>query len=200
MSVKHSVEQCGACGENALIETRGVLEVEYSGEKEVISQRSHKCESCGAVLFDESDVRENRRTWLRFKKNIDGAPLGCEIAAMRINANLTQKAAGDLFGGGPVAFSKYENDDLVPDEAMINLLRLAIAFPDTIKRLVAVKQKPVRIHILQHIAESVKSDSEPDDSFEMADSLGFNLDEQNKLLSKFSSQHSFTQENSWTLH
>lgn len=58
---------------------------------------------------------------------------------MRRAAHLTQEQAGALFGGGPVAFSKYENDDLIPDEAMANLLRLAIADISIVDKLRTVK-------------------------------------------------------------
>jgi HTH-type transcriptional regulator/antitoxin MqsA len=58
---------------------------------------------------------------------------------MRKAARLTQEDAGELFGGGPVAFSKYENDDLVPDEGMINLLRLAIADIGIVRKLRLLK-------------------------------------------------------------
>lgn len=54
---------------------------------------------------------------------------------MRKTHALTQEQAGRLFGGGPVAFSKYENDDLVPDEAMANLLYMAIRHPEVVRWL-----------------------------------------------------------------
>lgn len=60
---------------------------------------------------------------------------------MRKRVDLTQAEAGALLGGGPVAFSKYEHDDLVPDEAMSNLLRLAIADPSIVKKLQAIKNE-----------------------------------------------------------
>ncbi|QJC54805.1 Antitoxin MqsA [Polaromonas vacuolata] len=37
---------------------------------------------------------------------------------------MTQGQAARLFGGGPVAFTKYENDDVAQAESMDNLLRL----------------------------------------------------------------------------
>lgn len=149
MSIKRGPQLCGACGEGSLVTTQGVRSVEYLGKSDLICQKSHKCDCCGAALFDEADVRENRRAWVRFKKQIENVPLGCEIATMRVRANLTQKDAGELFGGGPVAFSKYENDDLMPDGAMTNLLKLAIAYPDTVTRLADVKRKPIRIQVFQ---------------------------------------------------
>ena len=37
---------------------------------------------------------------------------------------MTQGQTARLFSGGPVAFSKYENDDVAHSESMDNLLRL----------------------------------------------------------------------------
>ena len=127
--------QCWACGEGYLTRRHSGKSVTYEGITGSICHTSHACDECGAVLFCESDVRENRRAWNRFRKSATMAPLGCEIESMRVRAGLTQRRAADLFGGGPVAFSKYENDDLIPDEAMNKLLRLAIAYPDIIQRL-----------------------------------------------------------------
>lgn len=126
---------CWACGEGYLTKRRMSKTVVYEGIHGSIEQLSHACDACGAVLFNDGDVRDNRRAWNRFRKMAVSAPLGCEIEAMRNSAGLTQRRAAQLFGGGPVAFSKYENDELIPDEAMNKLLRLAIAFPETIQRL-----------------------------------------------------------------
>jgi HTH-type transcriptional regulator/antitoxin MqsA len=51
---------------------------------------------------------------------------GAEILALRKRYGLTQPQAARLFGGGPVAFSKYENDDVAHSEAMDKLLRLVL--------------------------------------------------------------------------
>lgn len=200
MLVKSSFQQCGACGEGALVTTRGVCEVEHHGEKGKIIQKSHTCDSCGAILFDEADVRENRRAWLRFKKQVDMIPLGFEIAAMRMAANLTQKAAGALFGGGPVAFSKYENDDLVPDDAMINLLKLAIVYPDTVTRLAEIKQKPILKQIFQNKKISVRSDDCYGNSFKLSNFPDFDTSNLNMVLTKSNLKISTGLEKQWTMH
>ena len=52
---------------------------------------------------------------------------------------LTQAQAAKLFGGGPVAFSKYENDDVAQSEAMDTLLRLVRRSPEAFWALVEEK-------------------------------------------------------------
>lgn len=199
MSARNSLPKCGACGEGNLIALKTLQDVEYAGVKESIFQQSHKCDYCKAVLFIESDVRENRRAWFRFKKQTDNVPLGCEIAAMRRQAQLTQEAAGELLGGGPVAFSKYESDDIIPDTAMINLLKLAIAYPDTIIRLKEVKQKTVQIDIFEYAEESQDSESSTWSSFDSSQFMPSKLNTLSTMHSAFNSNLSSDLEKSWQL-
>lgn len=123
---------CEACGEGSLHPQASWNEVEYKDRKGKIRHHHSVCDKCGADLADAEEMRLNRREWRRFCKEIDNVPLGKEIAAMRKRHGLTQEQAGRLFGGGPVAFSKYENDDLIPDEAMANLLYMAIRHPELV--------------------------------------------------------------------
>ena len=69
---------------------------------------------------------------LAFKKEVDGLLTGQEIKALRKRYNLTQAQAASIFGGGPVAFSKYESDDVMQSEPMDNLLRVASQIPDAV--------------------------------------------------------------------
>jgi HTH-type transcriptional regulator/antitoxin MqsA len=52
---------------------------------------------------------------------------------------MTQGQAAKLFGGGPVAFTKYENDDVMQSEAMDTLLRLVRRSQVAFKALVEEK-------------------------------------------------------------
>lgn len=133
---------CEACGEGNLHSQTSWNEVEYKGRKGKIRHHHSVCDVCGADLADTEEMRHNRREWRRFCKEVDNVPLGKEIAAMRKLHGLTQEEAGRLFGGGPVAFSKYENDDLIPDEAMANLLYMAIHHPEIVSWLPERKSGP----------------------------------------------------------
>ncbi|HEC06256.1 MAG TPA: type II toxin-antitoxin system MqsA family antitoxin, partial [Thiolapillus brandeum] len=64
-----------------------------------------------------------------FKKQVDGLLSGAEVRALREKLGLSQADAAKVFGGGPVAFSKYESDDVAQSEAMDKLLRLAAEIP-----------------------------------------------------------------------
>ena len=47
-----------------------------------------------------------------------------EIRRIRIKLHLSQERAGDLIGGGPRAFQKYESGDLLPSRAIVSALVL----------------------------------------------------------------------------
>lgn len=126
---------CEACGEGTLSAVEAWDDVEYKGHHGRIRSHHSVCSFCGAELTSASEVLLNRREWVRYRKSIDNIPLGNEIAEMRKSKGLTQAQAGRLFGGGPIAFSKYENDDIVPDEPMANLLYMFIRHPELIQWL-----------------------------------------------------------------
>jgi HTH-type transcriptional regulator/antitoxin MqsA len=58
-----------------------------------------------------------------FKKEVDGLLTGAQVRALRERLGINQSEAAKIFGGGLVAFSKYESDDVSQSEAMDKLLR-----------------------------------------------------------------------------
>ena len=140
MENKESLQLCDACCEGRL---HPKSSNEAAENKDIQGQfviHYSVCDVCNAEIIDAADSLRNKREWVRLKKRVDNIPLGAEIMEMRRKHNLTQPIAAAIFGGGPVAFSKYENDDLIPDEAMVSLLKLAIAFPNTVRRLAEIKK------------------------------------------------------------
>ena len=66
-----------------------------------------------------------------------------EIRAVRKQLGLSQAEAGELLGGGPRAFTKYEAGAVKPAAAVVTLLRLLERDPTTIRRLQAIKSLPM---------------------------------------------------------
>lgn len=130
---------CEICGEACATKQIRSSVVEYNGETRNLQRWVTVCTACDSEFADESDLRSNKRAMNALKKAIDGMPLGSEIRSLRETHHLTQKLASEIFGGGPVAFSKYENDDVIPNEAMCLVLQMAIAYPDTVQRAATIK-------------------------------------------------------------
>lgn len=117
---------CPICGEGHVTHHVDQIEAEYKGHKSLIASHYQLCDACGSDFAGAAEMRANKRAMLAFRKQVDGLLAGAEILALRKRYGLTQPQAARLFGGGPVAFSKYENDDVAHSEAMDKLLRLVL--------------------------------------------------------------------------
>lgn len=117
-------ELCPICGEGHVTEQVQMVESEYKGQKEELPLHFKLCDTCTSDFAGAAESKLNKRVLMAFRKRVDGLLTGAEITALRQQYNLTQGHAAKLFGGGPVAFSKYENDDVSQSESMDTLLRL----------------------------------------------------------------------------
>ena len=115
---------CPVCGEGDVTAHVDPVESEYKGTKAMLPLHYAVCSVCTSDFSDAEHGRLNKRAVLAFRKSVDGLLTGADILALRKRYGLTQSQAAQLFGGGPVAFSKYENDDVAHSEAMDSLLRL----------------------------------------------------------------------------
>jgi HTH-type transcriptional regulator / antitoxin MqsA len=119
-------ELCSVCGEGHVTNHADQVESEYKGIKGLVPMHYKCCDVCGSDFASADETRLNKRAVLAFRKSIDGLLSGAEICALRSRYGINQKQAARLFGGGPVAFSKYENDDVAHSESMDKLLRLVL--------------------------------------------------------------------------
>lgn len=117
-------EQCPICGEGHVTNHVQQIEHEYKGQKAVLASHYQECDTCLSEFAGAREGKITKRGVMAFRKSVDGLLTGDEIRALRDKYKLTQGQAAKLFGGGPVAFSKYENDDVAHSEAMDTLLRL----------------------------------------------------------------------------
>jgi HTH-type transcriptional regulator/antitoxin MqsA len=119
-------ELCLICGEGHVTNHVDQLESEYRGKTALVPMHYKTCNVCGSDFAGGDESRLNKRAMLAFRKSVDGLLTGAEICALRERYEINQKQASRLFGGGPVAFSKYENDDVAHSESMDKLLRLVL--------------------------------------------------------------------------
>lgn len=132
-------EICPICGEGCLTELIDKIPVEYKNYQTELNTHYSVCDSCGCEQANATQTRYNKRLMIAFKKQVDGLLTGAEITTIRLRLGITQKEAAVLFGGGPVAFSKYENDDVIQSESMDNLLYLADKLPVVLNSLATRK-------------------------------------------------------------
>lgn len=133
--MRDSNDQCPICGEGRLQPHVGKNRVEYKGKTAELDLLYSLCDACGSEQSDTGQLRSNKRAMVAFKKRVDGLLVGAEVRALREKLGLSQVEAARVFGGGPVAFSKYESDDVAQSEAMDKLLRLAAELPEAFELL-----------------------------------------------------------------
>lgn len=117
-------EKCPICGEGHVTNHVQQIEHEYKGHKAMLASHFQECDTCLSEFAGAREGKMSKRVIMAFRKSVDGLLTGTEIVALRKQYGLTQDHAAKLFGGGPVAFSKYENDDVSQSESMDCLLRL----------------------------------------------------------------------------
>lgn len=127
--------RCPICENGNLSSRIGKNTVNYKGQTAELDVHFSVCDFCGSEQSDAAQVRDNKRAMLAFKKRVEGLLSGAEIRALRSKLNLNQAEASRMFGGGPVAFSKYESDDVMQSESMDKLLRLAGSMPGALSFL-----------------------------------------------------------------
>lgn len=137
---------CSLCGEGHMTPRTENTVTEYKGQQGTVALQYTECDVCGSEIAGEADGRANKRAVLSYRKTVDGLLTGEEIRAIREKYQLTQAQAAKLFGGGPVAFSKYENDGVAHSEAMDNLLRLVRRSEEAYWGLVEEKQLEELLH------------------------------------------------------
>ena len=140
-------ELCPLCDEGHVSTHSEMVESEYKGRKEMLPLIFKACDACGSDFAGAAESKLNKRALMAWRKQVDGLLTGEEITALRKHYKMTQGQAASLFGGGPVAFSKYENDDVAQSEAMDTLLRLVRRSKEAFWAL--VDQKEMQAEFMQ---------------------------------------------------
>jgi HTH-type transcriptional regulator / antitoxin MqsA len=124
LATVHDAALCMVCGEGHTTPNSDLVAHTYKGQSKMLPLYFTTCDTCTSESAGLEESRANKRAVLAFRKEVDSLLTGAEIRALRKQYQLTQDQAAKLFGGGPVAFSKYENDDVAHSESMDTLLRL----------------------------------------------------------------------------
>jgi HTH-type transcriptional regulator/antitoxin MqsA len=120
-------ELCPLCGEGHVTSRSEEVEQSYGGHRSSVPMYFRSCDHCGSDFAGAAESGLNKRAMMGLRKRVDGLLPAANIVAIRAKYRITQAQAAKLFGGGPVAFSKYENDDVAQSSAMDTLLRLVEA-------------------------------------------------------------------------
>lgn len=124
--------QCPHCGQAALVHDTRDLPYAYKGEATVLPQVTGEfCPACGESVLDAAESRRTMDLMLAFNKQVNAASVDPEfIVRVRKKLHLDQREAGEIFGGGVNAFSRYENGKTRPPLALVKLLKVLDRHPD----------------------------------------------------------------------
>lgn len=119
---------CPVCDEGQLHAGSVPSVIDSEHGKLDVERHFHWCDACGTEVTLSKDSRLNALAAKSARR--DAARLTTEqICEVLRNLGLTQEAAGTIFGGGSIAFSKYKRSEVQPAEAMDNLLWLIQRHP-----------------------------------------------------------------------
>src|ERR1700719_1356716 len=128
------------------------MTLEYKGASTTFDMPGWYCDASQESIHTGEDMKVSDRVLNRLKAATEGLPLPEEIKRIRTKLGLTQEAAGELIGGGPRAFQKYEAGDLLPSRAVSSALALLDHDPSALSvlrarpRLTAPEQSPGGLH------------------------------------------------------
>lgn len=116
---------------------RGVrpLTLTYKGASITIDMPGWYCDASPEGIHTGADMKVSDRALNRLKARAEGLLLPEDIRCIRRKLGLTQEAAGELIGGGPRAFQKYETGDLLPSRAISSALVLLDHDPASLRVL-----------------------------------------------------------------
>jgi HTH-type transcriptional regulator / antitoxin MqsA len=119
-------ESCPLCGGELVRENRRVT-TSYRGHEQSYEQPGQYCSSCGEAFLHPADLAATAAMRKDFDRAVDRLLTSQEIKEVRARLGLTQRRAGELLGGGPMAFSKYERGLASQSRSTDILLRLLAA-------------------------------------------------------------------------
>jgi HTH-type transcriptional regulator/antitoxin MqsA len=114
---------CPECGAPMVYETRPDT-IEYGGEKRVFPMLAWWCTECDEAIFEGQPLADREKAFLELKAEVDEVLSPSQVAAVRTKLGLSQRKAGELLGGGPRSFYKYESGKQAVSVPMSHLLTL----------------------------------------------------------------------------
>ena len=100
------------------------MTITYKGESLTFNMPGWYCDSSDESVHSGDDMKISDRMLNRLKALVEGLLKPEEIRRIRKRLGLTQTEAGQMIGGGPRAFQKYESGDLLPSRAISSALTL----------------------------------------------------------------------------
>jgi len=131
--------KCSKCGHNGLVHDTRDMPYTYKGETITIHDVvGDYCPECNEAVLSLAESIRTGEQMLQFNRDVNASRVDPSyIVEVRRKLDLTQKQAGEIFGGGVNAFSRYESGKTHPPVSLVHLLSLLDKHPDLLKEIVA---------------------------------------------------------------
>ena len=113
------------------------MTLEYKGQSTTFPMPGWYCATSEESIHTGEDMKVSARMLNRLKARSEGLLEPEDIRRIRKKLGLNQVEAGELIGGGPCAFQKYEAGDLLPSRAISSALALLDNDPESLRVLEA---------------------------------------------------------------
>lgn len=129
--------KCPLCAGAELVHDTRDLPYTYKGETTLIpAVTGDFCPACGEAILDAAESSRTSQAMLDFNKQVNASIVDPGfIASVRKKLKLDQREAGEIFGGGVNAFSRYENGKTKPPLALVKLLKVLDRHPDLLNEV-----------------------------------------------------------------
>jgi HTH-type transcriptional regulator/antitoxin MqsA len=117
------------------------LTLTYKGQSITVAMPGWYGDKPDEGIFEPEDMKTPGRALNLLKARTEGLLEPADIKRIRRKLGLTQEAAGELIGGGPRAFQKYETGDALPSRAISSALVLLDHDPTALSVLEARQAK-----------------------------------------------------------
>src|ERR1035441_3025173 len=129
--------KCPSCGGGRLVRDTRAIPYTYKGERTTLpAVRGDFCPACGESVLAAAESSRVSAVMLEFNKQVNPSIVDPSfIARVRKKLALDQRQAAAIFGGGPNAFSRYENGKTKPPLALVKLLMVLDRHPNLLSEV-----------------------------------------------------------------
>lgn len=125
---------CPNCFKGKLKHRSKAMTYCFKGRSLVLEQPGQWCDYCDEGLLSGRDLKATEPQLKVFRQSVK-KEMAQSYKQIRLKLGLTQKRAGEIFGGGVNAFSRYERGETEPPLATQKLLRLLEKHPRLLKEV-----------------------------------------------------------------
>jgi HTH-type transcriptional regulator / antitoxin MqsA len=133
-------QPCPECGGVMKYEKHDDV-LEYKGQTRTIKTLGWWCSRCGEGILTGEPLLAHEHAFQELKAEVDHVLGPKEVAEVRRTLGLSQRRAGELLGGGPRSFQKYEAGKQAVSVPMSHLLRLLANDPARLRELAPATAK-----------------------------------------------------------